>query len=115
MDNIINVSEEIPVEKKNKKTVSPWVARHKQLCKEIHETYVKKDSDYKGSFHDTYKKFGITSAAIRLSDKYNRAMNLIEGHDAKVSNESLRDTLIDLAGYCLLTVMELENSAKRRT
>ena len=41
-------------------------------------------------------------------------MNLIKGAPAKV-NESLRDTLLDLANYCVLTVMELDKAEERKT
>lgn len=39
-------------------------------------------------------------------------MNLIKGAPAKV-NESLRDTLLDLANYCVLTVMELDKAKEK--
>ena len=92
---------------------NPIHERHKNLCKQLHSVYLAKDSDYGSSYHDTYKKFGITSAAIRISDKYNRMMSLIEKHDAKVKDESLRDTMLDMCGYLLLTIMELDNEAHR--
>ena len=41
-------------------------------------------------------------------------MNLIKGAPAKV-NESLRDTLLDLANYCILTVMELDKAMESKT
>ena len=46
------------------------------------------------------------------SHKYHRFMNLIKGTPAKV-NESLRDTLLDLANYCVLTVMELDKAKEK--
>lgn len=112
---IESVTEEIktPENEKLIRRKNPIHERHKNLCKQLHSLYLAKDSDYGSSYHDTYKKFGITSAAIRISDKYNRMMSLIEKHDAKVKDESLRDTMIDMCGYLLLTIMELDNEAHR--
>lgn len=117
MEEIILNNEDGKVTEKHKKvrkTVSPWVAKHKDLCKELHETYVKKNSDYKGSFHETYKQFGIVSALTRITDKYNRIINLAQNDNYMVKNESLRDTCLDLAGYLIMTVMELDTNEKRR-
>jgi hypothetical protein len=42
-----------------------------------------------------------------MSDKWNRLENLMLHGQGKV-NESITDTLIDLAAYALMTVMEIE-------
>lgn len=83
--------------------------RHKQVCYELNRLYDKKNRDYGDSFHESWKDYGITMAAIRLGDKYNRLKNLTSGKAVqKVADESVRDTLIDLANYAILTVMELD-------
>ena len=46
-------------------------------------------------------------AAIRISDKVNRFKTLIKAK-GQVNDESIRDTLIDTANYCIMTVMELD-------
>ena len=83
---------------------------HENLCKEIHELYVKKNHDYGDSFGKTYKNLGIISAATRISDKYNRFIELAKGNEPLVSTETIRDTLIDMANYALMTIIELENN-----
>lgn len=83
---------------------------HENLCKEIHELYVKKNHDYGDSFGKTYKDLGIISAATRISDKYNRFIELAKGNKPLVSTETIRDTLIDMANYALMTIIELENN-----
>ena len=83
--------------------------RHKQVCYELNRLYDKKNRDYGDSFHESWKDYGITMATIRLGDKYNRLKNLTSGKAVqKVDDESVRDTLIDLANYAILTVMELD-------
>ncbi len=81
--------------------------RHSAICKEIMELYVRKNHDYGDSFHKSYVEWGLTMSAIRLGDKYNRFCKLIKS-EAQVKDESIRDTLIDLANYAIMTVMELD-------
>lgn len=83
---------------------------HKNLCKEIHELYVKKNHDYGDSFGKTYANLGIISAATRISDKCNRFIELAKGNKSLVSTETIRDTLIDMANYALMTIIELDNN-----
>ena len=45
---------------------------------------------------------------IRLGDKFNRLKALTRGGEQKVTDESIRDTLIDLANYAIMTVLEME-------
>ena len=79
---------------------------HHNICEELQELYRKKNHDYGDSFHEGWKEYGPTMAAIRLEDKLRRFKTLIKG-ESEVS-ESMRDTLIDLANYAIMTVMELD-------
>ena len=47
---------------------------------------------------------------IRLGDKYLRFKTLTSGEKQRVSDESIRDTLIDLANYSIMTIMELDQA-----
>jgi len=68
-----------------------------------------KNSDYGNSFEKTFSEFGITSSIIRMSDKLNRFKNLASQKTPQV-NESIIDTLYDLAGYCILTIHQLKTN-----
>lgn len=60
------------------------------------------------------EKYGLISALTRISDKFNRLESLIlKGEHAEVSDESLDDTLKDLAAYCIMTVVARQQKAKR--
>ena len=86
--------------------------RHKQVCYELNAIYDKKNRDYGDSFHTSWTDYGITMAAIRIGDKYNRLKTLVSGHLVpNVADESIRDTLIDLANYSIMTVMELDRES----
>lgn len=88
------------------------VEKFKKIASELGELYEVKDRAYGSSFADTYKKLGIISAVTRISDKYNRLCNLATNPDIDNLGESLEDTLRDMASYCIMTVMELENENK---
>ena len=84
------------------------VRLHKEICTEINELYAKKNHDYGDSFHQTFVEEGMAMARIRLGDKFNRFKTLSRGNEQKVNDESIRDTLIDLANYAIMTVLEME-------
>lgn len=87
--------------------IDPKVARHYAICQKLNAVYKAKNHDYGDSFGDTYKKLGIISAVTRLSDKMNRLMSLAVSHDAQVKDEKIEDTLLDMANYAIMTLIEL--------
>ena len=84
------------------------VQRHAEICKEINDLYERKNHDYGDSFHQTFVEEGMAMARIRLGDKFGRFKTLSRGGEQKVNDESIRDTLIDLANYAIMTVLEME-------
>lgn len=84
------------------------VQRHAEICKEINNLYERKNHDYGDSFHQTFVEEGMAMARIRLGDKFSRFKTLSRGGEQKVNDESIRDTLIDLANYAIMTVVEME-------
>ena len=83
------------------------VEQHRMLCTEINELYERKNHDYGDSFHKTWMEEGIAMARIRLTDKLERFKKLTRA-EQRVGDESVRDTLLDLANYAMMTVMELD-------
>lgn len=97
---------EVIFEERNVKSNTLKVQKHLELCNEIHKTYKSKNEKYGDSFNDTIKKYGMISALTRMSDKFSRIENnIINDID---DNEKLEDNLLDLANYCLMTVMSLD-------
>lgn len=85
------------------------VARHRQICEELNALYERKNHDYGNSFHLTYLEEGMAAPRFRLNDKLNRFKELSKNPGMQaVSGETIRDTLIDLANYAIMTVMELD-------
>lgn len=80
----------------------------KRVTDAMNDLYIKKNHDYGNSFTETYRKLGIISAVTRMLDKMNRIVSLVTKTEQKVNDESLRDTLIDLANYAVMTIIELD-------
>lgn len=83
---------------------------HWELCRELQELYHRKNLDYGDSFHLSFLEEGLAMPRIRLGDKYLRFKTFTSGEKQRVSDESIRDTLIDLANYSIMTIMELDQA-----
>lgn len=79
----------------------------KKITNEMYELCLKKNNDYGASVTSTYKDFGLVSFLVRMQDKLNR-LKTLNKKEAKVKDESIRDTLIDLANYSILAIIEIE-------
>lgn len=85
------------------------VERHLALCEKLNKIYEQKNHDYGDSFHQTFLEEGMAMPRIRLSDKLSRFKSLTRSTDGQqVKDESIKDTLLDLANYAIMTVLELE-------
>lgn len=78
-----------------------------RILGEMADLHAKKNADYGNAFADSFREFGMVSAVIRMNDKMNRLKALTK-QDAQVKTESIRDTLIDLACYAVMTIEELD-------
>ena len=89
------------------------VLRHKEICDGLNELYARKNHDYGDSFHTTFVEEGLAMARIRLGDKFSRFKTLSrlscnDRDQQQVTDESIRDTLLDLANYAIMTVLEMD-------
>lgn len=95
------------------------VMRHKAICDGLNSLYDRKNHDYGDSFHQTFVEEGLAMSRIRLGDKFSRFKTLsrISPTDStqQVTDESIRDTLLDLANYAIMTVLELDEAEANRT
>ena len=87
----------------------------KVITNEMLDLYEIKNKNYGDSFSKQFQEYGLTSVCIRLEDKLNRLKSLnkqiLEAKngitDVNVDDESIKDTLIDLANYSVLAIMEV--------
>lgn len=88
------------------------IEKHKEFCDYLNNLYIEKNHDYGDSVHDTFIKYGLTSFLVRMEDKLNRARTLNQ-KDAKVNDEKITDTLLDLANYAIISVIKLEKAKEQ--
>jgi len=92
--------------------------RFNEIVKEMVELHDRKNHDYAGSeylsnFLMCEKYIGVPAwigCIIRLSDKMARIMNIARTDEISVSDETITDTLTDLAVYAIITRILYENS-----
>lgn len=74
------------------------------------DTYERKNADYGNSFGESIAEFGPVAGIVRIGDKFNRLKNLIKNPDnQRVHDESIADTLLDMANYCIMLHIEINN------
>ena len=86
------------------------VEQHREICERLNRLYAAKNKDYGDSFGDSFEEYGLIMPAIRLDDKLHRFKQLIK-QETEVKDESITDTLMDLANYAIMTIIEIENKA----
>lgn len=80
------------------------------ICQDLMALHARKNKDYGNAAHESYKEFGLISYVIRLNDKLNRLKSLTKpGTEMEVKDESIIDTLKDLAAYSIMAIESLLN------
>lgn len=79
---------------------------HKEICDKTHELYKVKNSDYGDSFAQMRRRYPNV-IAMKLWEKVNRLCTVMDNPDnQKVKDESIEDTLMDIANYALMELTE---------
>ena len=83
------------------------VAQLERIQTECKNVFAKKNRDY----GDSFARHGTVGVLVRISDKLNRFTNITKnGLEINVSDETLRDTLLDLHNYAAMGIMTLEDA-----
>ena len=101
-------------------TSKEFLEFHKKCCEEMHCITAQKNADYSAdSVNDAFGNFRLVEFAgaatveqgfaVRMSDKYARICSFIKKGKLEVKDESVSDTLLDLANYCLLFMGYLQS------
>lgn len=80
----------------------------KQLTGEMSALYARKNRDYGNSFTEMYSEWGPMYPMSRMQEKLSRAIQLMRSGEAQVTEEKVTDTLLDLANYALMTILEIK-------
>lgn len=93
-------------------TKEQYMQFHTQCCHKMIETTKRKNADYTGTSDDPFANFSrVESIGIctteqgfltRMFDKFSRITSFVQKGILEVKDESVEDTLIDLANYCIL-------------
>ena len=76
-----------------------------KILKEEFVLYQKKSQDYGTK---PVEETGVVGLLVRIVDKVHRALNLANnGMEAKVVDENLEDTLMDISNYANMCLIEL--------
>lgn len=118
IDKLEHIANELPLEKADPlydlmlelgELIDDGVGPFIDITNSLTTIYQAKNQDYGNSFEKSLYKFGLVASIIRLSDKMNRIESLSQTK-AKVKDESIEDTLLDLANYAIMTVIWLRKS-----
>ena len=77
----------------------------RQICDEEVELFIRKNTDYGDSFANL-RRVLPNAVLVRIYDKWSRLASLMDGKSAKVTDESIDDTLTDLANYANMELLE---------
>ena len=83
----------------------------KEITDKMFETFKAKNHDYGSSFSNLFNECGMTYAYGHMAEKLERVKSLMKD-EAKVNGEGMKDSLLDLANYAILTIMELDKTRK---
>ena len=83
------------------------VETFRAITNKMCNTFEVKNHDYGDSFHKLFEECGMIYAYGHMAEKLERVKSLMKD-DAKVNGEGMKDSLLDLANYAILTVMEIE-------
>lgn len=86
------------------------VERFKEITDKMISLYEEKNNNYGNSFDKSLDEDGLLVSKIRLGDKYNRFSTLIKNKSKGTTEESIIDTLIDLANYSIMTLLWIEKN-----
>ena len=85
------------------------VEKFKAITEEMVKLYEVKNKNYGNSFDKSLDEDGLLVSKIRLGDKLGRFSSLLKANSIGTKDESIEDTLIDLANYAVMTLKWMRN------
>lgn len=86
------------------------VQKFEQITTNMFDLYKRKNADYGNSVAKTFDEYGLVSFLVRIEDKLNRVATLTKKSttEQQVKDEKIEDTLLDLANYSIMALIELD-------
>lgn len=93
------------------------VDKFKEIVNNMLDLYQRKQSDYGDSVAKTFDEYGLVSFLVRMEDKLNRCATLTKksSTEQQVKDEKVEDTLMDLANYSIMALIELDRVKSQLT
>ena len=80
------------------------VSQMKEIQSKALELFARKNADY----GDAFAKYGVIGVLMRIEDKIQRSLSITKNGVNLVSDEGIKDTLLDLHNYAAMALMLLE-------
>jgi len=84
--------------------MSNRVEQMTKIQAEALELFIKKNTDY----GDAFAEFGLIGVLVRIEDKIKRSIHITNRGINLVSEEKIRDTLLDLHNYAAMGLMLID-------
>ena len=82
------------------------VDQMKDIQSKALELFTRKNADY----GDAFAKYGVIGVLMRIEDKIQRSLSITKNGINLVSDEGIKDTLLDLHNYAAMALMLLEEN-----
>lgn len=84
-------------------TTETRLAQMTKVQEEALELFRRKNQDY----GDAFAEYGVLGVLVRMGDKIKRGIS-ISSKSVQITDESMRDTLIDLHNYAAMAIMLMD-------
>jgi len=68
------------------------------------DLFTRKNADY----GDAFAKYGVIGVLMRIEDKIQRSLSITKNRVNLISDEGIKDTLLDLHNYAAMALMLIE-------
>lgn len=82
---------------------------YQDTLNDMAETFYLKNERYGDSFTQTMDDYGMVTAMIRITDKFNRMKTLYQNRDLDEDDEPIMDTMLDMANYLVMTIAYIKS------
>ena len=106
-------------------TPQEYLIYHKQCCDRMIEIVAKKNHDYAGGNEDAFSNFRMVENCniasteqgflTRMMDKFGRVNSFVKQGVCQVKDETVEDTLLDLANYAILMAGYIKDKKAKAT
>ena len=83
-------------------------SQYRDIHSEAFELFCKKNKDY----GDAFAEYGPIGVLVRIGDKLQRLQTIEKNKITLISDETVRDTLLDLHNYSAMALMLIDQSDK---